>query len=126
MWSAPVLGMTSSAAAEGSALSGVLGRLLEVEAANERDLAASRAEATRILDEARDRERREDEALARDVEEMRRGVSERLEAERKAKLDSFASQGRAGEEFFAQLTEERADELAAAIVKRLLEEEAPP
>lgn len=118
--------MASLPEQEGPPPSGLLAELLDAEAVNERELAAARAEAARIVERARDRERAEDDALARELDELRRSVRGRLEAARQAELEALAAEGRARAAALGQLAEESADALAAAVVDRLVKEAAPP
>lgn len=118
--------MTSSPEQEGPSPSGLLAELLEAEAGNERDLAAARAQGARIVEEERERQRREDEALAREMEEAKHSVRERLEAARNAELASLAAQGTAHAAALVELTGGSAEALATEIVKRLVEEAAEP
>ena len=106
--------------AEGLEPSPMLATLLEAEATNERTLAAARAEAARIVSEARERTRRDDEALAREIDGLRRNDHERLKMARLAELESLAKEGNERAARFAALTRDRADALAEDVLRRLL------
>ncbi len=106
--------------AEGPAPSPMLATLLEAEAANERAVAAARAEADRIVSAAREEVRREDEALAREIEGLRRSVDERVQEARRATLASLTKEGSDRAEMFARMARDRADALAEDVVHKLL------
>ncbi len=111
--------------AEVPAPSPILATLLEAEAANERTLAAARADADRIVSTAREKARRDDEALAREIDELHRNADGRLNEARLAELESLAKQGNERAGRFAALARDRADALAEDVVRRLLNGTTP-
>lgn len=126
MWSALDAGMGSVAQEpQGQQPSPMLASLLAAEVEHESALAAARAEAERIVEEARQLRGRDDEALAREIDELRRGAGDRLEAARSKELPSLLEQGNARAAAFARLASERAAALAEDVVRQLLEGGAP-
>ncbi|HUJ29558.1 MAG TPA: hypothetical protein VLW85_26235 [Myxococcales bacterium] len=109
----------------GPQASPMLAALLEAEAAHEQALASARAEAERIIAGARDQVRREDDALARDLDQLQRGVRERLAAARSQELASLANESSARSVAFTRLSRERAAALAEDVVGHLLKDGAP-
>jgi vacuolar-type H+-ATPase subunit E/Vma4 len=116
---------SASQEAEGTRSSPMLAALLDAEAKHERTLAAARAGADRIVGEAREEVRRADERLVREIDELRRGIRERLESARSVELAALTEQGDARAAAFARLTSERADALAEDVVRGLLKGGAP-
>ncbi|HET7784412.1 MAG TPA: hypothetical protein VFP52_17195 [Myxococcales bacterium] len=110
---------------QGQQPSPMLASLLAAEVEHESALAAARAEAERIVEEARQLRGRDDEALAREIDELRRGAGDRLEAARSKELPSLLEQGNARAAAFARLASERAAALAEDVVRQLLEGGAP-
>jgi vacuolar-type H+-ATPase subunit H len=110
---------------EGPPPSPMLAALLDAEAQHERTLAAARAEAERVVGEAREQVQRADEALVSEIDELRRSMRERLESAQSAELATLSGQGAARATAFARLTSERAGALAEDVVHRLLTGGAP-
>lgn len=126
MWSAPKGDMGNvPQEPEGPPPSPMLAALLDAEAKNDLTLGAARAEADRIVGEAREQVRRADEALASEIDQLRRSIRERLESARSAELATLGEQGAATAAAYARLTRERAGALAEDLVRRLLKGGAP-